>query len=405
MARRLRLEMVADHASRDLISELPLELKVRILECLPTRDAARTALLSTHWNHVWLRLGRLALDNDFFWDIIKCSGVSIVPCKIITYILLQRVQPVKKFSLHIIGLLDPMLEQSDLDQWCLYLSINGIEELDISHWKRQYKLPLCIVSCTTIKQLGLKGLHFDCPINAPSIFPGVTSLIFSDVVFNHNVNGIVSSIPNLEKLEFKHCEGISNFKFKAPKLESLSVIGFIPAAESRWLVLHLETIKVLCLDHSSMLWEDVEVASFPTAINLQVIKLNSMKFANEKQLMGVLKLLQISPNLCELDITAKVSEDDTEDDDIKIVLRLLKDPDSCIVNQDLKILKTIKIRLFCVSTVLTHFVKMLLSKSPTLESVVIREYYFIHRQYNKVIKFQRELLCFPRASPKAQIVL
>ncbi|XP_019150460.1 PREDICTED: F-box/FBD/LRR-repeat protein At1g13570-like isoform X4 [Ipomoea nil] len=302
MAQRLRLELVADHATVDLISELPLELKVRILECLPTRDAARTALLSTHWNHVWLRLGRLAFDNDFFWGIQKCSGESIVPSKIITCVLLQRVWPVKKFSLNIAALIDPMLKQSDLDQWCLYLSRNGIEELDISLWNPQYKLPFCIVSCPTIKQLRLNSLGFDCPINAPSIFRGVTSLIFLDVVFNRNVNGIVSSIPNLEKLEFIGCEGISNFKFTAPKLESLSIIGFIPAAESRWLSLHLETIKVLCLDHSCMLWEDVEVASFPTAINLQVIELDYMNFANEKQLMGVLKLLQISPNLRELDI-------------------------------------------------------------------------------------------------------
>ncbi|XP_019150459.1 PREDICTED: F-box/FBD/LRR-repeat protein At1g13570-like isoform X3 [Ipomoea nil] len=349
MAQRLRLELVADHATVDLISELPLELKVRILECLPTRDAARTALLSTHWNHVWLRLGRLAFDNDFFWGIQKCSGESIVPSKIITCVLLQRVWPVKKFSLNIAALIDPMLKQSDLDQWCLYLSRNGIEELDISLWNPQYKLPFCIVSCPTIKQLRLNSLGFDCPINAPSIFRGVTSLIFLDVVFNRNVNGIVSSIPNLEKLEFIGCEGISNFKFTAPKLESLSIIGFIPAAESRWLSLHLETIKVLCLDHSCML-------------------------------IG------------------------SQDDDIEVILRLLKDPDSCIVNQDLKMLKTIKINRFRGSTTEMLFVKMLLSKSPKLESVVIQEYYFVHRQYNKVIKSQREL-CFPRASPKAQIIV
>ncbi|XP_031123373.1 F-box/FBD/LRR-repeat protein At1g13570-like isoform X2 [Ipomoea triloba] len=383
MARRLLLRIVPD-ASRDLISELPLELKVRILECLPTRDAARTALLSTHWNHVWLRLGRLAFDFDFLYDIRKCSGKSIVPYKIITYILLHRVQPVKKFSLHLCALFDPTVEQSDLDEWCLYLSRNGIEELDISCSSHcPFKLPFCIVWCPTIKQLELWGLGFDCPINAPSIFPGVTSLIFLEVVFNHNVNGIVSSIPNLEKLEFFRYEGISNFKFRAPKLESLSIFGFIPGVEYRWLALHLESVKVLCLDLDSMSkWENVEVASFPTAINLQVIKLDSINFANEKQVMGVLKLLQKSPNLCELHITVIFLDDDIQDDDIQDVLLLLKDPDSCIVNQDLKMLKTIKIRLFTVSTVQMLFVKMLLSKSPTLENVVFLEKYYCHRQYN-----------------------
>ncbi|XP_019150474.1 PREDICTED: F-box/FBD/LRR-repeat protein At1g13570-like isoform X2 [Ipomoea nil] len=146
-------------------------------------------------------------------------------------------------------------------------------------------------------------------------------------------------------------------------------------------------------------WEDVEVASFPTAINLQVIKLYSLKFANEKQLKGVLQLLQKSPNLCELDITGICS-----DGDIQAASTLLKDRESCIINQDLKMLKTIKIKLFCGSTIEMLFVKMLLSKSPILERVVITESDYIKDGYT-VIKFLRELLCFPRASPKAKIVI
>nr|GMD25531.1 F-box/FBD/LRR-repeat protein At1g13570-like [Ipomoea batatas] len=59
-----QLKIVAD-ASMDLISELPVEVKDRILEYLPTRDAARTALLSTHWRDVWLQHGWLAFDEEF----------------------------------------------------------------------------------------------------------------------------------------------------------------------------------------------------------------------------------------------------------------------------------------------------------------------------------------------------
>nr|GMD69365.1 F-box/FBD/LRR-repeat protein At1g13570-like [Ipomoea batatas] len=156
MARRLRLRIVPD-ANRDLISELPLELKVGILECLPIRDAARTAVLSTQWNDVWLRLGRLSFNIDLLlWHIERCSDKSIVPHKIITYILLHRVEPVKKFRVYLCSSTDPTLkQQSYLDEWCLYLSTNGIEELDISYNTyiyRPYKLPFCIVSCPTIKQ-------------------------------------------------------------------------------------------------------------------------------------------------------------------------------------------------------------------------------------------------------------
>ncbi|XP_019159691.1 PREDICTED: F-box/FBD/LRR-repeat protein At1g13570-like [Ipomoea nil] len=58
----------------DLINELPAEVKERVLECLPTRDAARTALLSTHWNEVWLRHGRLVFDQDFLKCLSKYEG-------------------------------------------------------------------------------------------------------------------------------------------------------------------------------------------------------------------------------------------------------------------------------------------------------------------------------------------
>nr|GMD24133.1 F-box/FBD/LRR-repeat protein At1g13570-like [Ipomoea batatas] len=161
-------------ASKDLISHLPLEIKDRILERLPTRDAARTTLLSTHWNDVWLQHGRLAFDLDFFPRFRESKGHSLVPyVKIITDILLQRVRPVKKFSLRIeyLGSLDPKLEQSDLDQWFLFLSRNGVEELDFSQGDSeiQFKLPLSIVSCPTIKQLRLWGVDFDFPLNAPCV--------------------------------------------------------------------------------------------------------------------------------------------------------------------------------------------------------------------------------------------
>nr|GMD29525.1 F-box/FBD/LRR-repeat protein At1g13570-like [Ipomoea batatas] len=263
MARRRRLKALPD-ASRDLISELPVEVKDRILECLPTLDAARTALLSTHWRDAWLRLGRLVFDSNFFNSVLTIKGYrdDQVPfVKIITYILLQRVRPVKKFSLYIKDLIlfDNKLERSDLDQWYLFLSRNGVEELYVSHdfdWEPHYKLPFCIVLCPTIKQLKIVRMGFDFPINAPPNFPCFRSLAFFCVVFNDNANGIVSTLPNLEKLDFDHCQGICNFKINAPKLESLSITGRrgpMFGIESRWFALHLKAIKVLCLDPSFLL--------------------------------------------------------------------------------------------------------------------------------------------------------
>nr|GMD22814.1 F-box/FBD/LRR-repeat protein At1g13570-like [Ipomoea batatas] len=87
----------------DLISELPADVKERILELLSIRDAARTALLSTHWNHVWLRHGRLVFDADFFQCVSSKGKADKVTAlvNIINNILLLHDGPIKTFALHI----------------------------------------------------------------------------------------------------------------------------------------------------------------------------------------------------------------------------------------------------------------------------------------------------------------
>ncbi|XP_031120903.1 F-box/FBD/LRR-repeat protein At1g13570-like [Ipomoea triloba] len=431
MARRRQIKATVVDRSRDLISPLPVEIKHRILECLPTRDAARTAVLSTHWNDVWLQHGRLAFDYDFIYSVEQGDddnydfiysveqgdddkGRTLVDVEqgdddkgrtlvdIINNILLFRAGPVKKFTLYV----EHCYRQSDLDRWCLFLSRNGVEELIIKFCncgEDEYKLPFCILSCQTIKQMSVDGPFIDFPVNnVGGIFSNVTSLFFSSVEFRLNVNGTASSIsisiPNLEKLSFFNCVGINKFEISASKLERLSVRYFVhDVVESRWLAPHLKAIKSLWLCGSSLLYVDASL--FATTINLQVLGLYELRFSCAKQLTTAMQLLQKCPNVCELGIRAyqEVSKFDDE-----ATSRLLKDPDGCFIVQDLKMLNTIKIESFRGSTVEILFVKMLLSKSPALEKVVIMESCFIDTSV--AVKSLRELLRFPRASLKAQIV-
>ncbi|XP_019159771.1 PREDICTED: F-box/FBD/LRR-repeat protein At1g13570-like [Ipomoea nil] len=250
----------------------------------------------------------------------------------------------------------------------------------------------------TIKQLIVCGPFIDLPVNACGIFSNVTSLAFYNVEFNCSGSGIASSIsiPKLEKLAFGRCRGIHKFEISPPKLEMLSVIHFMDGVESRWLAPHLKAIKTLWLCGFSLSGMDVSV--FPTAINLQVMKLYQLSFGFWKHCVVAMQLLQKCPNLCELRIIAIKSrgKDDKE------ASRLLEDPDSGFVIQELKMLKTIKIELFSDFALEMLFMKMLLSKSPALERVVIVK--FCGMNASEVRKIQRELECFPRASPNAQIV-
>nr|GLL34084.1 F-box/LRR-repeat protein At4g14103-like [Ipomoea trifida] len=164
--RRRRLKTLPD-ASRDFISELPVEVKERILECLPTRDAARTALLSRHWNDVWLQHEQLTFDCEFlqslqdngeFLQSLQDNGDRTL-VNIINNILFFRAGPVKKFTLDINAAYGPSPQQYDFDKW-------------------------------TIKKLIVEGPFIDLPVNACGIFSNVTSLAFLNVEFKRSVQNI-----------------------------------------------------------------------------------------------------------------------------------------------------------------------------------------------------------------------
>ncbi|XP_031121727.1 uncharacterized protein LOC116024856 [Ipomoea triloba] len=178
----------------------------------------------------------------------------------------------------------------------------------------------------------------------------------------------------------------------------LSVIDCMcDVGESRWLAPHLKAIKTLWLCGSSLMRMDVSV--FPTAIDLQVMKLYELNFGCQKQLSVAMQLLKKCPNLCELRI---IADEFRGKDDQEAASRLLEDPDSGFVIQELKMLNTIKIESFSEFALEMLFMKMLLAKSPVLERVVIVKDW--HMNASEERKVQRKLECFPRASPNAQII-
>ncbi|XP_031117013.1 F-box/FBD/LRR-repeat protein At1g13570-like [Ipomoea triloba] len=397
----------------DVISSLPAEVKERILERLPIRDAARTAVLSTRWKDAWLRLGRLVFDREFFesfssrYEDDEEGEEGTAQISAINDIFLLRTGAVKKFTLHLEDVSDPKPRQCDLDLWCRFLSRNrnDLEELEL-FISRFHKLPMCIFSCRTIKRLSLGYFIFDLPIPRPGcIFPCLTSLAFWDVEFSDTVKGIGYTIPNLEDLSFFCCEGITNFEICSPKLERYTVVDSVfgrKLDDSRCFTRYLEIIKTLSLNATlvPVPCKNAEIArvTLPTAINLKTINLYELNVSCPEQLAFALQLLQNSPTLCELKIWAF---NDLCCCDITKGIRLMEDPNSCIIKQDLEILDTITIFEFRGSTLEMLFVKTLLSKSPTLRKVRMMVWAGDNSEY--VNSRLRELLLFPRASPKAII--
>ncbi|CAH9097804.1 unnamed protein product [Cuscuta europaea] len=406
MAGRLRRN---EAALEDRISQLPVDVMDRVLEFLDTRSAARSALLSTRWKDVWLSHGRLFFDWEFNESLVKKSGEPSASFgNMITNILSLRFGPVKKFGLHLRKHY-PIPLQSDIDRWCLFLSRNGVEELTLRLYSRgneQYHLPLCIVSCPTIKKLELHDLVIDFPVKAPqgSIFSGVKSASFSFINFDHNASGIMYCIPNLEKVFFTYCIG-NNFLINAPKLKTVEVLHtFSDVTKWKWLAHHLPMIKTLCLstyydlggsDYAAVgaaNWQEM----FPTVINLEKIQL-TLAFTEHWDF--VVHLIKKCPKLCELGIQFPQIIPQAEKE---AASGSSKDPECGFTDQDLGMLKTLKMESFLASRQEVLFVKAILSNSPVLEKLVIMESFFIDASVASEIP--RQVLCFPRASPKAQVI-
>ncbi|CAH9096336.1 unnamed protein product [Cuscuta epithymum] len=385
-------------------SELPQEVKERILECMSTRDAARSSLLSTQWREAWYRQGQLFFDSAFFRSLENMSNsdndsLSIV--SIINNILILRAGPLKKFKLQMYYNSNPLLpKQSDLDRWCLYMSRNGIEELDLSmsHSGPKYKVPSCLVSCNTIKQLKLDYFDFYLPVDASCIFPRLTYLDFRSVEFFRGSDKfdkrLVFTIPKLEKLGLYMCSQIKSFAISAPKLKSLTEVGFeCPVGSSRLLKLHLTSIVTLrlLLYYYSARALAVASSTFPIAINLQEIILDAFDFSSKDHLTYAGQLFKKSPKLCVLEIEY-VERSQVADP------ALLED----LMEADFRMLETVKLDGFRGSEIELCLVKLLLSKSPALHDVVIYEARDIDS--SMASEAPKKLLSFPRASPKAQIV-
>ncbi|CAH9096252.1 unnamed protein product [Cuscuta epithymum] len=395
----------------DRISQLPADVKDMIMECLDTRDAARVGVLSTQWKDVWLRHGCLVFDSCFF----RRKPSTFV--NMVTNTLMLRSGPVRKFEFvnAAVDVRDSWCKpkQSDVDQWCLILSRIGIEQLTISVVnltdEGYYNLPHCIISCSTLKRLKLAGFLFYCSVNArlSSIFTNVTSLVFVGVVFIHIVHGsTISIVPNLEELVFEACQGIHNFMISAPKLKSLTVFsGYV--AEWKWFQLHFPVTKSLSLslDTLSDPLSDIPDTAlnvqemFPTAINLQAMKLDEFCFGSAQHFSFASEMIKKCPKLCKLEIISNqvcwVDERPS----------LWEDPldGGFIIDHDLDMLKTVIIDSFFGYKREELFVKAILSKSPVLEELVIRQ--SAKRVDSVASKFRNEMHCFPRASSKVRIVI
>ncbi|CAH9103837.1 unnamed protein product [Cuscuta epithymum] len=299
-------------AAEDRISGLPGDILDHILGLLPIRDAARTSVLSTVWRDVWLSLSQLIFDTNFFIHIHD-RYIAESTMFVINKILMRHNKPIRKFVFHFDNFFwakrDKKTSWVELDEWLLYLTRNGVEELDLSFGSSAYAyvLPNFIFSCSTLKKLCLHGVFVE-PINVSCIFPNVTSLCLKRIQFDSkNLFYSPTDLPMLESLE---CGDISGFNMTAPKLRSLKISNVFNMTSHGVLpfTLDLKPISSLHLDHCSakdIIKEFRRLGKQGTMLNVGCLKLCLRVLSDE--ISAFIKLLQMCPNLYKLDIELSVS--------------------------------------------------------------------------------------------------
>jgi len=241
--------------SVDRISHLPWDVTGRILQFLPLNEAVRTSILSAHWRYQWALRPQLILDQDVFdqlsrgWSY-RASDRAIIEYSSIVYNILRRhVGPVHEFVHHIPDWIPGHVDV--VSPWCRFLSGKFVQKFTLiqeqaSHMLHR-KLHSYLFSCEGFNKLihltHLTLINIILPSDLPATFTGFPSLISLQLHMQcrwgmHN-NGVpstcqadalgifISKCPLLQSLDLQVNEGKSSLAIHAPKLQRLSLSGFI----------------------------------------------------------------------------------------------------------------------------------------------------------------------------------
>uniref|UniRef100_A0ACD5U332 Uncharacterized protein n=2 Tax=Avena sativa TaxID=4498 RepID=A0ACD5U332_AVESA len=210
---KVRPSKTAKTKEIDLISLLPDEILSTVISLLPTKDAARTTVLSRRWRPLW-RTSPLNLDDGhlprFAW---KC----------ISKILSEHRGPGRRLSLrHIVHL----KTTPNLARWLGSPALDNLEVIRI-YYHYELLLPVSVFRfAPTLRHASLGGCRF--PEDAPPglAFPQLKHLILKDVEVSEDaLHGLLSACPALEILQLDWCSGFDRVVIDSPTLRRFGVVA------------------------------------------------------------------------------------------------------------------------------------------------------------------------------------
>ncbi|KAJ9692989.1 hypothetical protein PVL29_011906 [Vitis rotundifolia] len=225
----------------DRISQLSDDILISILSLLPTRDVARTNLLSKAWRKLsaFSSLPVLMFESpDFLASPRKDTDVSSFINAIDSYLKLrQKDASLAKLRLYLH--LNDVESRALIDSWIDAALERKVKELDLFMLPRgrargkPYSLPAKIFAARTINVLSLRRVILEIcgDIDLPALrklYLGeilfVSSCPLIDCLHIESCHGLqnVSGLANLRRLEVLWCYELKRIEINAPSLQYLS---------------------------------------------------------------------------------------------------------------------------------------------------------------------------------------
>ncbi|TVU05612.1 hypothetical protein EJB05_48781 [Eragrostis curvula] len=404
---RLAAEAAAAAAPPDLLSSLPLEVLDNILSRVHIRAVVRTSVLSRAWRGRWESLPSVDLTRS----------LGIVPANI-DALLLRRSAPVRTFRL---DAHDGSWYVDALHDWLLYLSRNGIRDLNLSFPRGNFRLHSSLFSCRELTSLKLKSCRL--PPTPPGFagFPCLKTLELCKVIVpehgGRQLEALIGASPLLEKVELLKAELLGDdpddeWVIRGPNLRELAIVSDLPYGGRTEDLPRLQEGSLFGPNYAKFLMGMAGVTKlnffclhcWPTEVDvldkLPFLLKNvttlvvAMNFTKMADILSIFCLLRSAPYIEDLDIwgcSDGKQEIDAEDDFLNAQWA------DCMFSK-LRVVRMKKIVCLCNEL---QFVEFILSKAKVLQVLSILLSSSALCSNEEALTWITE---YPRASPDAQVI-
>lgn len=225
-----------DSETEDVLSKLPMDVREKIVGCLPIQDAVTTSVLSKSWRYCWITSPHLVFDYSFYANVVHDREPMLIGMiDIVNKILQLHSGPIYRFSVRFPEILPDSISYDINDRWLILLSNNGVKQIEIDYSvglglfpieRGLLELPSSIYSCFKLTHLKLRN----CALTqAPPEFKGFQHLTVLQLHYVVLQAGVLENMVNcamlLQELVLADCEGVDLFKFRGPNLKYLFIRG------------------------------------------------------------------------------------------------------------------------------------------------------------------------------------